>query len=94
MGVRARAIERLRGMTQDEKQKALYTLRDLEVRTSNLLIHRVERAERLSHEAYQLRLMQAELSGLRGLVENTSIEIDILPEDVPPTTWDRYVEGM
>ena len=78
-------------MTQDEQQEALYTIRDLEVRTAHLR-QRAEIAERLSHEAHQLRMMQAGLIRLQKFVE--AVEVDILPEDVPPTTWDRYVEGM
>ena len=75
-------------MTQDEKQEALYTIKGLEVRTTHLL----KRIGSQSHEAHQLRMMQAGLVRLRRFVE--AVEVDILPEDVPPTTWDRYVEGM
>ena len=75
-------------MRRDEKQEALYTIKDLEVRTEHLL----KRIGSQSHEAHQLRMMQGGLFLLRRFVD--SVEVDILPEDVPPTTWDRYVEGM
>ena len=75
-------------MTQDEKQEALYTIQALEDQTTHLF----ERAERLSYERHQLRLMQTGLIRLQKFVE--AVEVDILLGDVPPTTWDRYVEGM